>query len=112
VAAARTQEAPPRQRKYCFQSFGRDASGYVRQDPVGVARLCALVEETYSSASTARLDAVDAGTDPFALPRVDAHYVRRPDILRRVLAGELGAYLWARRVGARARRAVVKDYAA
>jgi peptidoglycan/xylan/chitin deacetylase (PgdA/CDA1 family) len=49
-------------------------------------------------------------SDLFALPRVDAHYVRRPTILRAVLRGSLTPYLGARRIAAGARRQVRKDY--
>ena len=50
--------------------------------------------------------------DPlFALPRVDAHYLRRRALLRATLRGSGTAYLGARRAGARARRLLLKDYA-
>jgi peptidoglycan/xylan/chitin deacetylase (PgdA/CDA1 family) len=68
------------------------------------------VTQTYSAACTAALGVVRSVSDPFRLPRVDAHYVRRPELLRRILRGELGGYLWARNVGARARRTLRKDY--
>ena len=70
----------------------------------------ALVRGTYSAACTARQALVRPGTDIFALPRVDAHYLRRPDLLRRALRGELGPYLSARFLGARARRALRRDF--
>lgn len=70
----------------------------------------ALVEQTYSAACTSALEVARAGADPFALPRVDAHYLRRPALLRRALLGSLGPYLGARRIGARARRVLVKDH--
>ncbi len=81
--------------------------------PYGVApmaRARRAVEETYAAACTTAPGRVEPDTDVFALPRIDAHYVRRPQLLRRALEGSLGPYLQARRLGARARRAVRKDY--
>jgi len=69
-----------------------------------------LVEETYDAACTTKLDRASLTSDPRALPRVDAHYLRRPELLERALRGHLGGYLRARGLAARARRALVKDY--
>lgn len=76
--------------------------------PVLAARR--LVEATYDAACTTAIGRVRAGTDPFELPRVDAHYLRRPELLSRALTGSLDAYLGLRRVSARARRVLRKDY--
>ncbi len=70
-----------------------------------------LVEATYEAACSTVLGTVGPGADVHALPRVDAHYVRRPRLLRAALAGNLGPYLRARRLGVRARRAIRHDYA-
>jgi peptidoglycan/xylan/chitin deacetylase (PgdA/CDA1 family) len=70
-----------------------------------------LVSETYAAACTTRLAVVDPRADVHALPRIDAHYLRSPSLLRRALEGSLGPYLLARRLGARARRAIRTDYA-
>jgi peptidoglycan/xylan/chitin deacetylase (PgdA/CDA1 family) len=64
----------------------------------------------YEAACALRLAFADETSDPFALPRVDAHYLRRPALLERVLAGRLELYLRARAGGARIRRLVRKDY--
>ena len=69
-----------------------------------------LVEATYDSACTTRLAELGPDADVYALPRIDAHYLRSPALLRRALAGSLGPYLLARRLGARARRALRTDY--
>ncbi|MGA8217850.1 MAG: polysaccharide deacetylase family protein [Solirubrobacterales bacterium] len=69
-----------------------------------------LVESSYSAACTARISSAGADDDPLALPRVDAHYLRNPELLRRALGGSLGPYLLLRRLGANARRVVRKDY--
>jgi peptidoglycan/xylan/chitin deacetylase (PgdA/CDA1 family) len=69
-----------------------------------------LVRQTYSAACGTDLGTVPVGADPFRLRRVDSYYVRRPELLRRAVEGSLGAYLTLRRVGARSRRLVVKDY--
>lgn len=76
--------------------------------PSGAART--LVGMTYSAACTTVLDLVADDSDLLALPRVDAHYLRRPELLRRALEGRLEWYLRARALGARARRAVRRDY--
>jgi peptidoglycan/xylan/chitin deacetylase (PgdA/CDA1 family) len=69
-----------------------------------------LVERSYLAACTARMRPVGSADDPLALPRVDAHYLRNPELLRRALRGSLGPYLRLRRLGARARRIARKDY--
>lgn len=77
--------------------------------PSGAAR--ELLASEYAVACTTELDGVGANADPLALPRVEVHYVRRPDLLARALDGSLSTYLHARRLGARARRLVLRDYA-
>lgn len=69
-----------------------------------------LVSKTYDAACTTALRRVASGSERHALPRVDAHYVRSPDVLRRVLDGRLESYLRGRGLAVRARRALVKDY--
>lgn len=69
------------------------------------------VEATYAAACTTRLSTIDGAADVYALPRIDSHYVRRPELLRRAISGSLGPYLRARNLGARARRKLVRDYA-
>jgi peptidoglycan/xylan/chitin deacetylase (PgdA/CDA1 family) len=76
--------------------------------PSGVA--APLVSELYAAACGSRPRRVAAGFDPHALPRVDAHYLRRPAMLRRVALGRWDAYLRLRELGARARRIVASDY--
>lgn len=63
----------------------------------------------YDAACTTRLALVSPGADPLDLPRVDAHYTRRPVLLRAALRGRLDFYLGTRRLGARARRLVRPD---
>lgn len=82
--------------------------------PYGAAPAAAaarIVERTYVAACTTVPGETRQGANLFALPRVDAHYLRRPELLRRALEGTLGPYLAARRIGSRARRALRKDYA-
>jgi peptidoglycan/xylan/chitin deacetylase (PgdA/CDA1 family) len=76
--------------------------------PPGAADV--LAAAGYDAACTAAAGVVDADADPFFLPRVDAHYVREPRVLRAVLAGRAGPYLRARAAAARMRRLVRKDY--
>ena len=71
-----------------------------------------LVRATYAAACVGGLSTVRAGADPWRLARVDSHYLRRPELLRRALAGDLDTYLLLRRVGARSRRLLSKDYVA
>ena len=70
----------------------------------------AVVRETYDAAVASGLARVEAGADPHLLPRVDAHYLRRPRLMERALAGRLGGYMALRRAGARARRLAHSDY--
>ena len=69
-----------------------------------------LREAGYDAACTTRIASVSVVADPLALPRVDAHYLRRPAILEAVLVGTALGYLGTRRIAARARRLVVRDY--
>ncbi len=71
-----------------------------------------VVAATYAAACTTRIGPVGRAARVHALPRVDIHYLRRPELLRRALGGSLDLYLRARGVGARALRLVRKDYAA
>jgi peptidoglycan/xylan/chitin deacetylase (PgdA/CDA1 family) len=64
----------------------------------------------YAAACTTRVAAVSSGADPFRLPRVDVHYLRRPAMLRAALAERLDLYLAARDGGARIRRLARRDY--
>lgn len=68
-----------------------------------------VVRANYECACSVGFEPAGHGDDPFALPRVDAHYLRRPTLLRRALAGSLGPYLRVRKAGARARRVLVLD---
>jgi peptidoglycan/xylan/chitin deacetylase (PgdA/CDA1 family) len=81
--------------------------------PYGVpppASALEAVGRTYSAACVGGLARVPAGADPLALPRVDAHYLRRPALLAAAVSGTGAAYLSLRRAGARARRLLVSDY--
>jgi peptidoglycan/xylan/chitin deacetylase (PgdA/CDA1 family) len=80
--------------------------------PYGMAPKAAraLVERTYPGACAGGNRAVRDGASRFMLPRVDAHYLRRPALLGRALEdGDL--YLLMRRLGARLRRTVRRDFA-
>jgi peptidoglycan/xylan/chitin deacetylase (PgdA/CDA1 family) len=76
--------------------------------PPAAAR--ALMERAYEAVCADGLRPVRPGADPLALPRVDAHYLRRPAQLRKALDGSTRPYLALRRAGARARRLVLTDY--
>lgn len=69
-----------------------------------------LVRETYRTACATTLRVIRSDEDVFALPRIDAHYVRSPELLERLLSGRLKTYTRFRRLAARARRSVRKDY--
>ncbi|HYY33521.1 MAG TPA: polysaccharide deacetylase family protein, partial [Gaiellaceae bacterium] len=62
-----------------------------------------LVAEEYTSACTTTIGRTQPGCHLQALPRVDVHYLRRPELLRRAVAGALDSYLSVRRVAARGR---------
>jgi peptidoglycan/xylan/chitin deacetylase (PgdA/CDA1 family) len=70
----------------------------------------ALLARTYESACGGGLRPLRPEDDPLAVPRVDAHYVRRPDLLRRAAESRLGPYLAARRLAVRVRRLVGAGY--
>jgi len=75
--------------------------------PSAVGR--AVVARTYDGACANPLRPVHPGADLFALPRVDAHYLRRPALLRAVLEG-VDSYLHIRRAAARLRRVLWADF--
>jgi peptidoglycan/xylan/chitin deacetylase (PgdA/CDA1 family) len=71
----------------------------------------AVVRESYDAAFGTSAQRVRSSSGRWTLPRVDAHYVRDPELLRQVVAGSLDWYLTMRRYGSRARRTFRKDYA-
>jgi peptidoglycan/xylan/chitin deacetylase (PgdA/CDA1 family) len=80
--------------------------------PYGAAPTAAVraaVADTYDISFGTTIGRVDRAAR-HDLPRVDAHYVRDPRLLRRVVLGSFDAYLRARRLGSRTRRIVRKDY--
>jgi peptidoglycan/xylan/chitin deacetylase (PgdA/CDA1 family) len=82
--------------------------------PYGVAddaAGCALVRRTYAVACTTEWGFVRQGADPWMLPRIDVHYLRRLRLFDQALHGLLGPYLRLRRGAARARRRVAADHA-
>ncbi len=82
--------------------------------PYGAAPSAAaarLVRHTYKAACTTALAEATVESDPLELPRIDSYYVRRPELLEQALEGSLGSYLSRRRLGARARRLVRRDFA-
>jgi peptidoglycan/xylan/chitin deacetylase (PgdA/CDA1 family) len=76
--------------------------------PTGAAR--ALIQQTYAGAFGTSLARVRQDSALWNLPRADAHYLRNPRLLQGVVTGSFDAYLRARRVGSRTRRAFRKDY--
>ena len=73
-------------------------------------RADALVRRSYVAAVSTRLSPTRDDDDLHALPRVDAHYLRRPELLRRAVQGSARGYLMLRRAGAGSRRLARKDY--
>lgn len=63
-----------------------------------------VVADVYAAACATTLQRVTSSSDPFALPRVDAHYLRRRGIFRRVVSGRLDFYVRVRRLGRRVGR--------
>jgi peptidoglycan/xylan/chitin deacetylase (PgdA/CDA1 family) len=70
----------------------------------------ALLARTYESAFGGGLRPVSETDNVYLIPRVDAHYLRRADRLRRAVEGGLDTYLAVRRLGARTRRLVGSGY--
>ena len=69
-----------------------------------------VVGRTYRAACATGLRLARPGDDLLAIPRVDAHYLRRVELLDRAVTDRGGAYLTVRRAGAWARRLVARDY--
>jgi peptidoglycan/xylan/chitin deacetylase (PgdA/CDA1 family) len=97
-------------RELLEQRIGRPVAWFASPyaDPPG-PRGRSLIEQTYEGACGGGTRPVPAGADPHELPRIDAHYVRNPAVLRWVLRGR-GGYLPLRRLGGRLRRTVRSDY--
>ncbi len=66
---------------------------YGRSDGVSAE----LVSRTYRGACTTKMGTVSAKSNPLALPRVDAYYVRQPQIFKTLSTPALSAYLALRR---------------
>lgn len=64
----------------------------------------------YDAGCTTYVALATSTTSPFAISRVDAHYLRRGAQLTAVLEGRAPGYLAARRLAARVRRVVTTDY--
>jgi len=62
-----------------------------------------LVALSYKGACSTMAAPVSSGADPFALPRVDAHYLRRTSLFRSLFTPRFRAYVWARRMVRRLR---------
>jgi peptidoglycan/xylan/chitin deacetylase (PgdA/CDA1 family) len=69
------------------------------------------IRRTYKAGCSTMIARVTGDADPLSLPRVDAHYLRRPGVLRRVVEGSFDSYLALRALGARVRRARSRDAA-
>jgi peptidoglycan/xylan/chitin deacetylase (PgdA/CDA1 family) len=66
--------------------------------------LRALARSHFRVACTADLGFAAPRSDPLALDRIDAYYLRRPGLFRRLFTAELAAYLRLRRMGRAVRR--------
>ena len=71
----------------------------------------ALIERSYLSCCSTRMGHAGGAAEAYELPRVDAHYLRRPSMFRRAVRGNTG-HLTLRRTGARLRHALVSDFRA
>jgi peptidoglycan/xylan/chitin deacetylase (PgdA/CDA1 family) len=63
-----------------------------------------LVSRHYQGACSTGAGVVEQDADPFALPRVDAHYVRRPALFRMLFTGSFVTYIAIRRTIRQIRR--------
>ena len=75
------------------------------------ASAAALIRETYGAACGGGPAVVRPSSDPYALERVDAHYLRDPERLRRAIEGALDRQIATRALAARVRRLVRSDHA-
>lgn len=57
----------------------------------------AMVQQTYLGACTTRLGPVKDKSDPWAIQRIDSHYVRRPQMFKMLSSPALSLYLGIRR---------------
>lgn len=62
-----------------------------------------IVQRYYLGACSTAAGALQGMADPYALPRVDAHYVRNPSLFRNLFTGGFLMYLMARRLVRRLR---------
>ena len=71
----------------------------------------AMVRATYDAACTTLFAFAQVDADTAEVPRIDAHYIRTAELMRRLLSGHFPLELHARRVARGARRLVRQDYA-
>lgn len=71
----------------------------------------AMARATYDAACGGGPGVVRSSSDPYALERVDAHYLRDPELLRRAIEGTLDRRIATRAIAASVRRLVRRDYA-
>jgi len=71
----------------------------------------AVVQERYRGACSTGAGAVWPDADPYALPRVDVHYLRRPGWFRRLFTSSFLTYVATRRLVRRLRRQPEGTYA-
>jgi peptidoglycan/xylan/chitin deacetylase (PgdA/CDA1 family) len=75
------------------------------------AAIRATVTRHYEGACSTAAGIVERGADPFALPRVDAHYLRKPAVFRSMFTRRFRAYVSGRRWIRRLRGAPEGNYA-
>jgi peptidoglycan/xylan/chitin deacetylase (PgdA/CDA1 family) len=97
-------------REMLEQAVGAPVGWFAYPYGVASADAQALVERAYAGACGGGNRAARSTAARFLVPRVDAHYLRRPALLRRALEGG-DLYLLLRRTGARLRRVVRRDFA-
>ncbi len=68
--------------------------------PYGVSspKVREVARQYFRLACGTGLDFVDASSDPFDLPRLDAYYIRRQFCFEEVMSGDRWNYIWARRL--------------
>ena len=73
------------------------------------SRVRLIVEQHFDCACSDRLGLITAQSDPCALERVDAYYLRTDGLFDLMLTGAFPWYIWARSIPRRLRRVLRRD---
>ncbi len=97
MAHRKAEEEIVGSKKRIEDSLGRAVESFAYPYGAFNAAVKTLVQRHYSVACSTTLGFAGPTSDPLALERLDVYYLRRPALFRRLLSGEMKAYVRLRR---------------